>query len=129
MDIKFKGVVFIECETDKPLVFKMISKKFVRCAGGIGEVCNKLKKSENSCGIVDEDPAKPKPSYMKYLLADSIVSNNHDIIVAHDSVRNNYLIVLCPDRENWFIRTAKALSINLKDFGLSDNKSSRRLAS
>jgi len=91
----FKGYIFIECKTDKALVLKIVSsKRFVRCAGGIGEVCNKLKDSENSCGLVDEDPTKSRPRYMINLLNDpsSIVSDEHDIIVAHDKIRNNYLI-------------------------------------
>ncbi len=121
MNAKFRGIIFIECKTDKLLVFKMNFKKNVRCAGGIGEVCNKLKISENSCGLVDEDPTKPRPSYIENLLVDSIVSNNHDVIVAHDKIRNNYLIVLCPDRENWLIQTSKVLGIDLRDFNLPDD--------
>ena len=118
----FKGYIFIECKTDKALVLKIVSsKRFVRCAGGIGEVCNKLKDSENSCGLVDEDPTKSRPRYMINLLNDpsSIVSN--EIVIAHDKVRNNYLIVLRPDRKGWLIKTAKMLGIDLRQFDLPND--------
>jgi len=118
---KFSEVIFIECVTDKVLVLKLVSKKCVRCAGGIGEVCNRLKDSENSCGVVDEDPTKTRPTYMENLLRNSLISNDHDIKVAYDGRRNNYLIALCPDLENWLIKTAKIIGIDVKNFGLPDN--------
>ncbi len=118
---KFSGMIFIECKTDKILVLKLVSKKYVRCAGGIGEVCNKLKHSVNSCGVVDEDLTKTRPTYMENLLRNSLILNENDIKVAHDGKRNNYLIVLCPDLENWLIKTAKILGVSLSNFGLPSN--------
>ena len=117
----FEGVLFVECKTDLPLVIEMNFKKCVRCAGGIGEVCNKLKDSVNSCGLVDEDPTKSRPSYLENLLRNAVISNNHGVIVAHDKKRNNYLIVLSPDREGWLIQTAKILGINPRSFGLPND--------
>ncbi len=122
MAAKFSRIIFIECVTDKILVLKLnFGRRQIRCAGGIGEVCNRLKDSENSCVVVDEDPTKTRPKYMIDLLRTSVVSNDHDIIVAHDGKRNNYLIVICPDRENWLIKTAKLLKIDLKSYGLPPN--------
>jgi len=111
------------------LVIKMSFKKCVRCAGGIGEVCNKLEDSINSCGLVDEDPTRSRPSYLENLLRNTVISNNYDVIVAHDKKRNNYLIILSPDREGWLIQTAKILGINLKSFSLSsDPKEFKRIS-
>ncbi len=125
--VKFKGKLFIECKTDKLLVNKIGFKKCI-CAGGIGEVCNKLKNSRDSCGLVDEDPTKSKPSYMENLLKTSVISNDYNIVVAYDKKRNNYLIALSPDLESWLIQTAKILSINLKDFSLpNDSKELKKV--
>lgn len=125
----FEGVLFVECKTDLLLVIKMSFKKCIRCAGGIGEVCNKLKDSVNSCGIVDEDPTKSRPSYLENLLKNAVISDDHDIVVAYDKSRNNHLIVLRPDREGWLIQTAKILGINLRDFTLpNDPKEFKRIS-
>lgn len=118
---RFKGVMFIEGKTDELLVIKMSFKNCFKRAEGIGEVCNKLMNSEDSCGLVDEDPTKSRPSYLENLLRNAVISNNHGVIVAHDRKRNNYLIVLSPDREGWIIQTAKELGINLRNFSLPNN--------
>jgi len=126
---KFKGVMFIEGKTDELLVIKMSFKNRFKRAGGIGEVCNKLKESVDSCGLLDEDPTKSRPSYLENLLRNAVISKNQDVIVAHDKKRNNYLIVLSPDRESWLIQTAKILGINLKRFNLSnDPKDFKRIS-
>ena len=123
MNIKFENRIFIECKTDKVLVLKLGFKKCVICAGGIGEVCNKLKESINSCGLVDEDTYKRgrSPPYMENLLQNYLIQNNHDIKIAYDQKRNNYLIVLCPDRETWIIQTARVLGISLRNYKLPDD--------
>ncbi|WP_290595702.1 MULTISPECIES: hypothetical protein [unclassified Archaeoglobus] len=117
----FEKKLFVECKTDMLLVTKMSFKRCVICAGGIGEVCNKLRDSTNSCGLVDEDPTKSRPSYLENLLKNAIILNKHDIIVAHDKERNNYLIVLSPDREGWLIQTAKILGLDFRIFNLPNN--------
>ena len=130
MVAKFRNMLFVECKTDKILVFKLNFKNNVRCAGGVGEVCNKLMNdSEDSCGLVDEDPTKSRPSYLENLLRNAVISNKHGIIVAHDKKRNNYLIVLSPDREGWLIQTARILGINLRNFSLpNDPKDFKRIS-
>jgi len=80
-----------------------------------------LRDSRNSCGLVDEDPTKSRPSYLESLLRNAVISNNHGVILAYDDNRNNYLIVLSPDRECWLIQTAKILGINPGDFSLPNN--------
>jgi len=115
-------MIFVECKPDYLLVRKLgYSKKQIIHAGNISEVCKRLQNNQNCCGLVDEDPYGTKPTYMVNLLNNSLISNNHDIKVAYDNRRNNYLIVLCPRLEEWFHKTARIIRINLRQYRLPDN--------
>jgi len=115
-------MIFVECKPDYLLVRKLgYPKRQIIHAGNISEVCKRLQRNRNCCGLVDEDPGKTRPTYMVNLLKNSIVSDNHDIKIAHDRRRNNYLIVLCPRLEEWFHQTARILRINLEQYRLPND--------
>jgi len=116
--------VFVECDPDELLVKKMgFPKKMIIHAGNKPRVCKRLKDNDNCCGLVDEDPYSVQPEYLKNLLNNprSLITNTNDIKVVYDAKRNNYIIILCPRLEDWFVRTARDSGIRLRDYGLPEN--------
>ena len=61
-------MIYVECDTDVALVKNLdIPKKEIIHAGNKGNVCNRLRKTKNSIGLIDEDPQSGQPRYIKNL--------------------------------------------------------------
>ena len=59
-------MVFVECKADLTLIKNIgIRLNEIYHPGDKGRVCKNLRKKENVCGMVDEDPLSSQPSYLK----------------------------------------------------------------
>ncbi|MFA4836263.1 MAG: hypothetical protein WC749_09370 [Dehalococcoidia bacterium] len=107
-------MIFVECNPDEALVrfLTRLSRRQIIHERGKGEICNRLRKKDNSLGLVDEDPGKPQPSYIKEAKLKEDVPL-HGIKVKYHESTNNYLIILCPSLEGWIIGAAKESGVDL----------------
>lgn len=112
-------MIFVECFADTTLVKSLgIKKKKIIHAHTKGNVCNRLKKSQISKGLVDEDPESNQPGYINNL---KLILNEMNIKIYHDNINKNHLIVLCPRLEEWIIKAAKEAKIDIKKYGYPDD--------
>lgn len=112
-------MIFVECEPDKTLVKVLgVPRKEVRHAYGKGNICNRLEKSRNSKGLVDEDPYSIQPPYISNL---KLCSNEDEIEVLYEEKNQNTLILLCPKLEDWILKAVKEASIDIRNYGLPDD--------
>lgn len=114
-------MIYLECEPDKALLSALgIAKREVKHVFSKGNVCNRLEKSINSRGLVDEDPSSIQPTYIKKI---KLISNKDGIKLFYDEKTKNYLIMLCPTLEGWILRVVKEMNIEISDYGLPDDVS------
>ncbi|MDL1956249.1 MAG: hypothetical protein LWW95_04240 [Candidatus Desulfofervidus auxilii] len=115
-------MIYVECDPDFVLVKSItnISKREIIHEGGKGNVCKKLKKNQNSKGLVDEDPISSQPKYVEKMKVEENFSA-HGIKVLYDNSNNNYLFVLCPRLEEWILRATKEAKIDIKKYGLPND--------
>lgn len=112
-------LIYVECYPDTVLVKTLgIPRRKIIHAHSKGNVCNRLSKSKNSKGMVDEDPYSSQPNYLKKL---RLVDERDDLKLLMDNRNNNKLIVVCPTLEGWIIATSKEAGISLRDFNLPNN--------
>ncbi|HYG17240.1 MAG TPA: hypothetical protein VEC12_15895 [Bacteroidia bacterium] len=98
-----------------------IPKKHITHHNDKGRVCNYLKNNSNLVGIIDEDPGKAQPTYLKNLKE---ISNISGVKIYSDHAGNK-LVVLCPALEGWIIKCAHSSKIDMiKEFGLADTEKS-----
>lgn len=111
-------MIFVECKPDEILVKTLgVRKKNITHSGGKGNVCNRLRNSTNSKGLVDEDPESVQPRYLKGM---QLIANKDGIKLFKDGKRQNLLIVLRPMLESWIVKTASEVEIDLSRFDLPD---------
>lgn len=112
-------MIYVECNPDKVLVKTLgLPKKVIRHAGDKGKVCNKLRHNTNSIGLVDEDPGSNPPSYFEVL---KHLSYKNQIRLLLDEKNRNHLIVLCPRLEEWVLKAASEIAIDISKYGLSND--------
>ena len=112
-------MIYVECKPDETLVKALgILGKKIEHRSGKGSICKRLEKSGNSKGLVDEDPLSAQPSYIRKL---KLHSHQHDIKLLYDKKANNYVIVLCPNLEEWILKATKEAKVNTKNYNLPDN--------
>lgn len=112
-------MIYVECKADKILVKVLdIPSKEIRHAHSKGNICNKLIKSKNSKGLVDEDPDSAQPSYIRNL---KLCFDENGIKILHDEMNRNSLILLCPRLEEWLLWAIKEEGTDLRNYGLPDD--------
>ncbi|MHA1322832.1 MAG: hypothetical protein ACTSRL_08540 [Candidatus Helarchaeota archaeon] len=87
-------MIRVECDPDYMLVRTLtnFSKRYIIHHGGKFEICKALKNSENSKGVIDEDPGYPQPKYIeKLVISEDLPALN--LKVFNDEIRNN--VELC----------------------------------
>jgi hypothetical protein len=115
-------MIYIECDPDFALV-KCIANVPRRGIDhelkGKGEICNKLASQSNCKALIDEDPSARQPRYISRLRASGREREitEHELKLLRDS-SNNCLIMLCPRLEDWMLRTAREVGIDVRDYGL-----------
>ena len=113
-------MIYVECKPDGVLVRHVTDlprRQVVHEAKGKGEVCNRLKRNRNLLAMVDEDPGKTQPTYMAQLSLSREIAHL-GLKLYLDRSRNNRVIVLCPALEEWLLRAATDLGLNMARYGL-----------
>lgn len=113
-------MIYVECKPDGVLV-RHVTDLSRRQVGheiqGKGAVCNRLMNSRDLVAMVDEDPGKTQPRYMRQL---SLGREHVDLGLKlyYDRRRNNRIIVLCPDMEEWLLRAVNDMGLDIENYGL-----------
>ncbi len=80
------SLLYVECHPDTVLVRTLgIPKREIRHVHSKGNVCNRLSKSRDSVGLIDEDPNSAQPNYLKTL---KLVEEKHDLRLLADKNNN-----------------------------------------
>jgi hypothetical protein len=89
---------------------------------GCGQIANQLKyrlKDILALGIIDED--KNKGPVAKYFLEFEDVRSENGLILKKHKERQQYLILICPEIENWLLTNASSVQIDPLNFNLPKN--------
>ncbi len=112
-------MIYVECKPDKALVMSLgIPKKYIRHVGGKSNICKRLERGYGLKGLMDEDPLSTQPPYIKSL---EVINELSNFKILHDPHRNNYVIMLSPRLEEWILKIAKEVNINVSNYGLPTN--------
>lgn len=112
-------MIYVECYPDKILVNNLgIPSKEIKHLYGKGNICNKLERSRNSKGVVDEDPLSTQPSYISKL---ELLSDEHEIKLLYDENTQNYLIILCPRLEEWLLKAIHIAKVDINLYNLPED--------
>ena len=114
-------MIYVECKSDFALVKSItgIPRREITHEGGKPRVCQRLERQENCKGLVDEDPSRAQPRYIRKLrLANDLFQ--YELRELCDESRNNRLIILCPKLEDWILKAAKEADLRMKKYGLPD---------
>ncbi|MCD6221278.1 hypothetical protein J7K25_03870 [bacterium] len=109
-------MVFVECKADLTHIKNIgIRLNEIYHAGDKGRVCKNLRKKENVCGMVDEDPLSSQPSYLKEI---RFIKEIEGIKYFKDEKRKNNVVILSPYLEEWILKIVKKYKIKIKEYGL-----------
>lgn len=89
---------------------------------GCGQIANLLKKRLKdfvALGIIDED--KNKGPVAKYFLEFEEIRSEKGLILKKHKERKQYLILICPEIEEWLLTNANSVNIDPADFNLPSN--------
>jgi len=87
------------------------------CGGVARELKNKFG-NRIALGIIDLD--KNKGPEAKYFLEFQEVRVENNLILKKHRDRKHYLILICPEMEEWLTNEALSVNLNLRDFELPD---------
>lgn len=107
-----------ECYIDT-LVAKIIVQGKLNHQMGCSQVANKLSvefKDHIALGIIDED--KDKGSVHPYIKEFDTKISVANLLLKKHRQREHYLILICPEIENWLLNDAKSVNIDLSSFEL-----------
>lgn len=110
-------LLYLECYPDEALV-KVLgrTRRQFEHAGDIGGVCKLLGKHTERLGLVDEDPGKAHPTYLKNLKS---AGEQHRVKLLTDPQRDNRVPIVCPRLEEWVVGMVHQHGLQLKrDFGI-----------
>jgi len=114
-------MIYVECLPDRTLVKVLgVPKRKIEHAGDKGRICNRLEKTYNSKGLIDEDPLSSQPNYIKRLKL--ISSDKGEIRLLYDEKAENHLIILSPRLEGWILKAAKEAEVDIRKHGLPDEE-------
>jgi hypothetical protein len=86
---------------------------------GCGDVANQLRnklKNRIALGIIDED--KNKGVVAKYFTEFETIKEENNLILKRHRERKHYLILICPEVEQWLFTDSKTVGIVLTEFDL-----------
>ena len=109
-------MIYVECNSDKALVSTLgFEQKGILHTYGKGNACNRLLRNKAHTALLDEDPLSAQHSYLKGLAP---YGEQYGLRLLLDSQRGNRVILICPDLEEWLVRTAKIEKVGLAQYGL-----------
>ena len=112
-------MIYVECKADLALVKSITSipKKEIIHRNGKSGVCQKLKENKNCKGMVDEDPGRTQPPYMRKLRLENELAQD-ELKVFHDESNRNRIFILCPALEEWILKAAKEADLDIERYSL-----------
>jgi hypothetical protein len=112
-------VLFLECKPDESLARTLgCPRKECLHFAGKSRICLRLERVNSTVALLDEDPRSEQPSYLARL---NLIEERHDIRILQDASRGNRSVILQPRLEEWIIRTAQEVGLELTAFRLSAN--------
>ena len=112
-------MIYVECKPDVLLIKTLgVPVNKYKHSGDKGRVCRDLEHNKYSTGLVDEDAAGTQPSYMSKM---KIKGNKDDIKYLVEPDGTNSMVVLCPKHEDWILKAAKEVGINMREFKLPND--------
>jgi hypothetical protein len=112
--------IVLECNPDEALI-KVLGypRRMITHQSSKGEVINYLARNPAAIGIVDDDPGSAKPAY---LLKFSLETEERFGIESYKIAKlGTRLIVIKPRLEEWILKQAKDLRIDLKQHAMPAN--------
>jgi len=114
--------ICVECYADITLVQKLIGQNNIKHSGNKSSVLYDLAHHHtSSIGMVDEDPGKS----VSGLIHNYREIRNHfaeDILVLYDRRRDNYLISINEDLEDWILKISRTCGINISNYSLPNDR-------
>jgi hypothetical protein len=113
-------MIYIECNPDLSLIKSLVNirkRDIIHSFKGKGEICNLLRNISDTTAMIDEDPFKPQPPYIKETIIEKDLTNEGIILRLHQKTKN-HLIVICPDLEGWIIKACQEAQIDIGKYGL-----------
>jgi|JI102314A2RNA_FD_contig_41_5240748_length_2428_multi_3_in_0_out_0_2 hypothetical protein len=117
-------MIFYECYADESLLkYLGFTAKHLRGghSNGRSRVSAKLRNTENSLALIDEDPGAPRDRYLEYVFGLNPLHSDKYCIATIDPKTRNKLIVLRPNLEAWSVALARDKNINLENYELVNN--------
>ena len=116
-------MIYVECKPDLTLVKTLTGitrREITHELKGKGEICNRLKKTTKCKGLIDEDPSSGQPRYVREARLENDLTE-HDIRVLRHDQTDNRLIVICPRLEEWVLKAAREVGIDVREYNLPNN--------
>ena len=109
-----------ECHVDTKVaeIISYASEKYNH-QHGCGQIANQLKnrlKDNIVLGIIDED--KNKGPVANYFLEFEEIRSENGLILKRHNTRKQYLILICPEIEEWLLMNANSVNADLSSFDL-----------
>lgn len=124
-------MILVECKPDRALIkllLETIPSKKIKCVGGKSEVIKslnntnhqKLQQYSNVLGLIDEDPGKPLPKIFDNFEKIESATKNDLYLYCH-STNKRYIVSLNPRLEEWILKSAEEIGINVEKYHLPRN--------
>lgn len=116
-------MIFLECDADETLVRTITGlprREISHELKGKFGVAARLRGHRDCIGVIDEDPGKNQPAYLRGLTEQQNLSSEN-LKLLFDTPRNNYVVLLCPRLEEWIIRVTHHARRRMADYNLPDD--------
>jgi len=109
--------IALECNPDETLMKVLgYTRKMITHQSSKGEVINYLQRNPAAIGIVDDDPGSARPAYFSRFSLDT--AERFGIESYQIAKLGTRLIVIKPRLEEWILKQAAVLKIDLKQHSL-----------
>lgn len=114
--------IVLECNPDEALIKVLgYTRKMITHQSSRGQVINYLERNPTAVGIVDDDPGSARPTYFSKFSPET--DGQFDIESYKIAKLGTRLIVIKPRLEEWILKYAKELKLDLKQHSLPSNGS------
>jgi len=114
-------VYVVECKPDFVLVRFLIYRQKIVHAGNKSRVLRRLTRNyENSIGLIDQDPGTHQPPDLRRF-TEILSDDNSKLKVRYFSRSRNFLVVICPNMEEWIIEASDEANVNITEYNLPND--------
>ena len=115
--------MFVECNPDEVIVrflTGLSGRNIIHDFRGKYELCKLLRLRRNDIALIDEDPGKLQPSYLKQITP--VENLTHLGLKTYvDNSRNNRIVLICPELEGWILRAVRDSGLRMDTYNLPDS--------